>query len=80
MSRAFGLRWSPREDITTHELALAVGLMFAHQRAMMLDGDVGPLARGYDALPDNAKRHFEKIPATEAESKFFIGACGLVTA
>jgi hypothetical protein len=45
--------WQPKEDITTHELALCIPSLC---RAM----SVAPLAaeQMVDALPENAKRHF----------------------
>lgn len=50
-------RWfRPQEDITTYELAccMAVMLQSLHQ-----PGVFGKPKEAFDALPDEAKRHFE---------------------
>jgi len=44
--------WSPKEDITTHELALCMNVLLCK------DYDY---AGFYDKLPDNAKRHFVEL-------------------
>jgi hypothetical protein len=46
--------WKPQEDITTHELALCLPIMLCHQPYT----NYGAM---YDALPDNAKRHFVEL-------------------
>lgn len=42
--------WSPKDDITAHELALCLSLILHGYK-----GDCGMI---YDSLPENAKRHF----------------------
>jgi hypothetical protein len=46
-------RWAPKEDITAHELALCMPVL-------MSIGNYG-IEYFIDALPDNARRHFEVV-------------------
>ena len=45
--------WNPQEDITAHELALCLPMMFSQSPYY--------LGAQYDNLPDNAKRHLREL-------------------
>lgn len=45
--------WSPKEDITAYELALAVPILIYARH-----GDIENLVNG---LPENCRRHFEEV-------------------
>jgi len=56
------IKWSPKEDITTYELALCMGVVVAQtqqSRARLV-------METFDKLPDSAKRHFERLTGDAA--------------